>query len=73
MDDIKPVDLIEAPREDRPGLARWVMITSGTGLPSGSSSPGSCWIRLAMLIPRSPSIFASLASTPGRSAMVNRR
>ena len=32
-------------------MARWVMITSGTGLCSGASSPGSCWMTLAMLIP----------------------
>ena len=33
---------------------------------SGASSPGSCWMTLAMLIPCSPRIRATCASTPGR-------
>ena len=34
-------------------MAMWVMITSGTGASSAASSPVSCWITLAMLIPPS--------------------
>ena len=49
------------------------MITSGTGESSGASSPGSCWMTLAMLMPCSPSTWAIVARTPGRSAIVNRR
>ena len=54
-------------------MARWVMITSGTGLFSGALSPGSCWMTLAMLMPCAPRTCASAASTPGWSAIVNRR
>ena len=44
--------------------ARWVMITSGTGLWSGASSPGSCWITLAMLMP----LLTQYLGQPGEHA-----
>ena len=72
MDDVEAIDLGQGRRMSA-STARWVMITSGTGLPGGASSPGSCWMTLAMLISCSPRTFARAASTPGRSAIVKRR
>ena len=42
------------------------MITRGTVLSSGASSPGSCWITLAMLMPCSPRILRQRGEHAGR-------